>query len=234
MSALRKASIQAFTVAAKGNRTLIEGYYRLIDTPDKNAVTAENILQPHRQRTLRWMQAEKTVLCLHNGSSLSFRGKGSAGIVAWTDIRGLKLCATLVVSMRRGCRCESCGRNSTPCDRALTSRERTAADFGIAPPLLRISTECKSSLSWIWKWTTCSPSASSAIAINMVIAWRIHLMARFGRNAPGLPAGIPNSGYRSRSPHHDISGCRRTLGTRLAVREADSRFIGMPSRIFDD
>ena len=73
-----------------------------------------------------------------------------------------------------------------------------------------------------------------AIALNMVIAWRIHLMARFGRNAPGLPAGIPNSGYRSRSPHHDISGCRRTLGTRLAVREADSRFIGMPSRIFDD
>ena len=56
--------MQAFTVAAKGNRALIKGYYCLIDTPDKDAVTAEHILQPHRQRTLRRMQAEKTVLCL--------------------------------------------------------------------------------------------------------------------------------------------------------------------------
>jgi hypothetical protein len=39
---------QAFSGAAQGNRSLVKGYYRMIDQPDDSAVTLEAILAPHR------------------------------------------------------------------------------------------------------------------------------------------------------------------------------------------
>ena len=32
---------------------MIKAYYRFIDKPDNEAVTVENIMQPHRRRTLQ-------------------------------------------------------------------------------------------------------------------------------------------------------------------------------------
>ncbi len=81
---------------------MIKAYYRLIDKPDSDAVTVENILQPHRRQTLRRMQGEKTVLCVQDGSTLNFAKRGKTeglGIIGRNQTgagtRGLNLHATV-------------------------------------------------------------------------------------------------------------------------------------------
>ena len=100
-----EAPMRAFTGAARGDRTLIKAYYRLIDRPDGDAVTVENILQPHRHQTLRRMQGEKTVLCVQDGSTLNFAKRGKTeglGIIGTNQTgagaRGLNLHATIAVN----------------------------------------------------------------------------------------------------------------------------------------
>ena len=96
-----EAPMRAFTAAARGNRALIKAYYRLIDTPDNEAVTVENILQPHRRQTLRRMQGEKTALFVQDGSALNFAKRGNGlGIANRTDAeaQSLNLHATIAVN----------------------------------------------------------------------------------------------------------------------------------------
>ena len=61
-AAYGRVSDAAITGAAHGARALVKGHYRLIDQPADSAVTVDNILAPHRERTLRRMQAHDTVL----------------------------------------------------------------------------------------------------------------------------------------------------------------------------
>ncbi len=71
--------------AAQGNRALVKGHYRFIDQPSTSAVTPENILHPHRERTLRRMQGESVVLCLQDGTDLNFAehpGCSGLGLIA--------------------------------------------------------------------------------------------------------------------------------------------------------
>ena len=76
-----------------------------IDQPEDSAVTPENILAPHRQRTLERMRGQSAVLCVQDGTDLNFaahgacaglgrigRNKGSEGTL------GLHMHSTLVVS----------------------------------------------------------------------------------------------------------------------------------------
>ena len=65
---------RAFCGVAQGNWAAVKGYYRLIDTPEDSAVTMANILQPHRDRTVRRMQGQRTVLCVQDGSDLDYNG----------------------------------------------------------------------------------------------------------------------------------------------------------------
>ena len=96
------ASIPA---AAQGLRAAVKGHYRLIDQPDDSAVTPQNILAPHRQRTLRRLQAERTVLCVQDGTELNFaEHPGCAGLgyigknKRSEGTLGLHMHATLAVS----------------------------------------------------------------------------------------------------------------------------------------
>ena len=84
---------------------IVKGHYRLIDQPADSAVTVDNILEPHRERTLRRMQAHDTVLCIQDGTRLNFTRRGQTqglgaigsnqtGAVA----RGLHLHTTLAVN----------------------------------------------------------------------------------------------------------------------------------------
>ena len=57
-------------------RALGKGHYRLIDQPADSAVTVDNILAPHRERTLRRMRAHDTVLCIQDGTRLNFTRRG--------------------------------------------------------------------------------------------------------------------------------------------------------------
>lgn len=63
---------RAFSGVAKGDWAATKGYYRMIDQPETSAITMENILAPHRQRTARRMMAQKVVLCLQDGSELNY------------------------------------------------------------------------------------------------------------------------------------------------------------------
>ena len=72
---------QSIPKAAQGDRGQVKGHYRFIDQPKKSAVTPENILAPHRARTLRRLQGERVALCLQDGTDLNFaEHPGCAGL----------------------------------------------------------------------------------------------------------------------------------------------------------
>jgi len=109
MSASRQAEdpTQAFTRVAKEDWAAVKGYYRLIDQPDDSAVSATNILAPHRERTVQRMRAQRTVLCVQDGTDLNFTshpmtdGLGILGSnQTGASSRGLHVHSTLVVSDR--------------------------------------------------------------------------------------------------------------------------------------
>jgi hypothetical protein len=96
---------QAYSGVAKGDWPRVKAYYRMIDQPEESAVTIENILRPHRERTIRRMQGQKTVLCVQDGSDLDYNnldqceglgeiGKNQTGAKS----RGLHLHSTLTVA----------------------------------------------------------------------------------------------------------------------------------------
>ena len=99
------APTKSFPGAAQQDLAAVRGYYRMIDQPADSELTPENILAPHRERTLQRMQGQETVLCLQDGTDLNFaehpgcvglglisKNKGSAGTL------GIHMHSTLVVN----------------------------------------------------------------------------------------------------------------------------------------
>ena len=114
---MAESPTRAITGATNGARALVKGHYRLIDQPADSAVTVGNILAPHRERTLRRMQAHDTVLCIQDGTRLNFTRRGQTqglgaigsnqtGAVA----RGLELHTTLAVNPDGGGAGRAAGR----------------------------------------------------------------------------------------------------------------------------
>lgn len=96
---------RAFPGAAQGDWAMVKGYYRFIDQPDDSALTMENILLPHREQTLRRMQAQKTVLCIQDGTGLDYNNLAQCeglGVIGTNQTeaksRGLYLHSTLAVT----------------------------------------------------------------------------------------------------------------------------------------
>jgi uncharacterized protein DUF4338/transposase-like protein len=96
---------RAFSGVAKGDWAAVKGYYRLIDHPDATAVTMAAILQPHRAQTLRRMQGQRRVLCVHDGTDLDYTGLADCaglGVIGTNQTgaqsRGLHLHSTLVLT----------------------------------------------------------------------------------------------------------------------------------------
>jgi hypothetical protein len=97
--------MRAFTAVAREDWPAVKGYYRLIDQPADSEVTPAHILQPHRERTRRRMQAQSTVLCLQDGTDVNFSthphtsGLGVIGSnQTGAQSRGLHLHSTLAVN----------------------------------------------------------------------------------------------------------------------------------------
>jgi hypothetical protein len=106
-AALGENPMASFSEAVGGDTALIKGYYRLIDTEetDESAVSMETILLPHREQTIRRMKAQKTVLCIQDGSDLDFNGAAECtglGVIGTNQTkaqsRGLHLHTTKVVN----------------------------------------------------------------------------------------------------------------------------------------
>jgi len=94
-----------FADVAGGDWAATKGYYRLIDHPDESAVNMEQILAPHRDRTIRRMKGQRVVLCLQDGSTLDFSGLAQCeglGVIGsnqtGAQTRGLQLHSTLPVT----------------------------------------------------------------------------------------------------------------------------------------
>lgn len=104
-TAKAQAPDRAFSGVAAGDWPAVKAYYRMIDQPADSALTMPNILAPHRERTVRRMMGQKTVLCVQDGSDLNYNnlaaceglgtiGKNQTGAVS----RGLHLHSTLALA----------------------------------------------------------------------------------------------------------------------------------------
>jgi hypothetical protein len=96
---------RAFTGVAEGDWPAVKAYYRFIDHPDEEAVNMPHILQPHRERTVRRMKAQRTVLCIQDGSDLEYTSLAQCeglGVVGTNQTaaqsRGLHLHCTFAVA----------------------------------------------------------------------------------------------------------------------------------------
>lgn len=105
--AAEKAEVpgHAYSGVVQGDWPRVKAYYRMIDQPDEAAVSMENILKPHRERTIRRMEGQKTVLCIQDGSDLNYNnldqceGLGEIGEnQTGAKSRGLHLHSTLSVA----------------------------------------------------------------------------------------------------------------------------------------
>jgi len=104
-AAKAKVPSRAFSGVAKGDWAAVKAYYRMIDQPEDSAVEMSKILAPHRERTLRRMQGQETVLCVQDGSDLNYTnlaqctGLGEIGTnQTGAKSRGLHLHSTLAVA----------------------------------------------------------------------------------------------------------------------------------------
>jgi hypothetical protein len=95
----------SYSGAVGGAWPKVKVYYRFIDKSDDSSVTMENILMPHRQRTIQRMAAQQTVLCLQDGSDLNFsnldkcEGLGVIGTnQTGVQSRGFHLHSTIAVT----------------------------------------------------------------------------------------------------------------------------------------
>ncbi len=96
----------SFFMAAAGDSKMVKGYYRLIDHPDRNAVTPEGIMAGHRKQTLRRMSEQETVLLIQDGCDINLatrHGCGGLGIIGrngkgQSGTLGLHMHATLAVN----------------------------------------------------------------------------------------------------------------------------------------
>jgi hypothetical protein len=80
-----------------------KGAYRLLDN---GRVTAEKLLEPHRECTLNRTQGEKTVLCIEDTSELDYTGKSDIdglGPLNYEARQGLYLHPMLAVTPERLC-----------------------------------------------------------------------------------------------------------------------------------
>jgi hypothetical protein len=159
---VRSATVQAsdpssfFPDAAGGDRAMSKGHYRLLDQPDDGAVTMENILAPHREQTVRRLQAERTALCIHDATDLDYNGAAQCeglGLIGTNQTgaksRGLRLHSTLAVT-EQGL---PLGVLSTRCDAPATRSE----DDERAPAEVPI--EEKKSYEWIAALRDCEAVA---------------------------------------------------------------------------
>lgn len=104
-AAKAEAPSRAFCGVAKGDWAATKAYYRMIDQPEESAVTLPNIMAPHRERTVRRMMGQQTVLCIQDGSELNYTNldkcEGLGELKAnqtGAKRRGLNLHSTFVVA----------------------------------------------------------------------------------------------------------------------------------------
>ena len=95
----------AFCGVAEGDWPAVKAFYRFVGHPDEEAVSMPHILQPHRERTVQRMKAQRTVLCIQDGTDLNYSSLAQCqglGVIGTNQTnaqsRGLHLHTTLAVA----------------------------------------------------------------------------------------------------------------------------------------
>ena len=93
------------TAGPERDMAAVRGYWRFIEKADERQVTPEKILAPHRQRTIERMRTQDTVLCVQDGTDISYSTRQeSRGLEVIgrnqtsAEARGVHLHATLVLN----------------------------------------------------------------------------------------------------------------------------------------
>ena len=96
---------RSYSGVAKGDWAATRAYYRMIDQPEESEVSMANILAPHRERTIRRMMGQKTVLCIQDGSDLDYNNLSKCeglGVIGTNqtqaESRGLHMHTTFAVA----------------------------------------------------------------------------------------------------------------------------------------
>ena len=106
-ASLMAASVgKAITANTEYDCAAVKGHYRLLGSDPASAVTPENILAPHRARTIERMRSQKVVLCIQDGSRLKYATRPKCEGLAVigqnqtkTNIRGMPIHATLTTTV---------------------------------------------------------------------------------------------------------------------------------------
>ena len=60
------------TAGPERDPVAVRGYWRFLEKADKQAITPEKILAPHRERTIERMRTQDTVLWVQDGTDISY------------------------------------------------------------------------------------------------------------------------------------------------------------------
>ena len=100
-----KAMGKPVTATPEHDPAAVRGYWRFIEKADAFGITPAKILAPHRARTIERMRTQKTVLCVQDGTDISFSTRpqceGLEGIgrnQTTAEARGVHLHATLALN----------------------------------------------------------------------------------------------------------------------------------------
>ena len=116
-----EAPTKSFPGAAQNEQVAVRGYYRMIDQPAESAVTPENILAPHRQRTLQRMQGQQCACrTARTSTSRSIRAAWGWAVSAGTRAR----------RARWGCTCTRRWRSAEKAFRSGCRRSSTRRRMG--------------------------------------------------------------------------------------------------------
>ena len=93
------------TAGPERDTAAVRGYWRFIEKANEQGITPAKILAPHRQRTIERMRTQKTVLCVQDGTDISYSTRPACkGLEVMgrnqtsAEARGVHLHATLALN----------------------------------------------------------------------------------------------------------------------------------------
>jgi len=96
---------ESYSHSVNGNWAQTKAYYRMIDKPDDSAFNMENILKPHKDRTIERMKSQNVALCLQDDCEINYSNLNDCEGLGFlkanqtgAEMMGLVLTTTLCVT----------------------------------------------------------------------------------------------------------------------------------------
>ena len=93
------------TASPRRDMTAVRGYWRFIEKADEVGVTPDKVLAPHRARTIERMRTQEVVLCVQDGTDISYSTRPECDTLevigrnqTTAEAKGVHLHATLAIN----------------------------------------------------------------------------------------------------------------------------------------